>query len=93
MKIHIKIKTVKIIGRVWRFKPENRVESESRKNLSITSRTGTTMKTTIKIDLIVEAIFLDIKSVDKLTLLVIKNPIVPLEASSGKTATVSSYDL
>ncbi len=48
------------------------------------------MKTTIKIDLIVEAMFLDIRSVDKLTLLVIKNPIVPLEASSGKTATVSS---
>ena len=75
---------------MWRFKPEKRVESESRKNLSITSKTGITMKITIKIDLIVEAMFRDIRSVDKLTLLVIKNPIVPLEASSGKTATVSS---
>ena len=48
------------------------------------------MNITIKTDFIVEAIFLDTKSVDKLTLFVIKKPIVPLEASSGKTATVSS---
>ena len=92
MKTQISRKTPTISGKSPRPKPAKspRCPGMPPCARSTTSSTGRTMKSVVSSVLTIEAILRASSSVERLTLLVTRKPMVPRDASSGSAATVSS---